>query len=803
MGVILTVHGTFAHADEQSAAEIAAEAAAGWWQPGGALEAELRDLVTGEDGKLEIRPFTWSGQNSETDRRAAAAELYRVMKELEASKVPYVVVGHSHGGSVVSLALLRAAARRDKLDGMKRWITVGTPFVELKREPFLFTRLSFLYRAVYVASLMLLIMFAFTAVADLLDGTSNLLERRQTLRLVVGFALTALPFLFVYVGLRLIEGRQLHLYRPRLLRRAREVFQPRWLPLTHEDDEAVQGLASLHAVKFQIFEPEFAVPSMTMSSVFVLPLAYLIIVTSPGLMNRIADYLTANFYRVEEYAKRETALETARKDLRQLTRGIRQLQNQLSDPTTPFERASGMQKEVERLRNERATKRRILDETWPDLTQAERALRFKRRFLEVDGKLCEGGRLCHDGRHVGLNSKLLYHIITDEVASAVVDEEIRRTALGNVLRFATPVLLVPLVFGILAVLIVLIMQALARGLSAMTARGLDRLTWSELKRASLGNDTEGEIALAAGPRPVWIDRPAPYLPKGLGDVLTEHSNREMSLSLAKFRNALSDLAFSEPAERGAGGLARYLSWNELIHTSYFEVPVFRQLLARAIADVDGFAATPAFAADRAYARAGAWLETLDRPPAAEPLTALADAATGTGGGGGDAGGGSGAAGGSVVAGAAGATAAAPAARATQRPVPTATATQPVPTARPAPPAQTVPPTVAGQPAAPARPAPSAPPAPPVQSARPTPPAQSVPPTAPGQPAAPARPGPSAPPAPPVQSARPTPPAQSVPQMAPGQPAAPARPGPSAPPAPPASQPIPPVRTDGSGGDSQA
>jgi hypothetical protein len=610
MGVIVTVHGTFAESATSSPAESAASASVAWWQPGSALAAELHELVSCDGEPFEVRPFTWSGENSEIDRRDAAERLFDVLRELEASQQPYVIVGHSHGGSVVSLALLNAARRRNSLPGLKRWITVGTPFIELKREPFLFTRLSFLYRAIYVASLMLLIMFAFTAVADLIDRSGNLLDQRQTMRLLIGFGLTAVPFLIVYFGLRFLEGRQLYVDRPRMLRRARDLFASRWVPLTHEDDEAVQGLASLRTVKFSIFEPEFAVGSLTMLSVFVLPLAYLVIVTSPNLMNRIAGYLATNVYQVQNYMARQTELESARKELRQINNSIRQYQNQLENTTIDFERSAGVRKEVENLRATRAAKRKSLDATWPDLTQAERALRFKRRFLEIDGKPCPGNGLCYGGRNIGLNSKLLYHIITDEVASAVVDEEFRRSALGNVLRFALPILLVPAVFGVLAVLVVMLMQGVSRLLSARVAGLLDRLTWSELKRASLGNDTEGEVALSAGPRPVWIEAAPPFLPKGLGDVLTEYSNREMALSVAKFRNALSDLAFSEPAERGAGGLARYLTWQELIHTSYFEVTVFRQILARAIADAEGFGPTPAFASDPSYQRAGAWLDSI-------------------------------------------------------------------------------------------------------------------------------------------------------------------------------------------------
>ena len=41
-----------------------------------------------------------------------------------------------------NLTAIEAAARRDEFGGLKRWITVGTPFVGLRKERLLFTRLK-------------------------------------------------------------------------------------------------------------------------------------------------------------------------------------------------------------------------------------------------------------------------------------------------------------------------------------------------------------------------------------------------------------------------------------------------------------------------------------------------------------------------------------------------------------------------------------------------------------------------------------------------------------------------------------
>ena len=57
-------------------------------------------------------------------------------------------------------------------------------------------------------------------------------------------------------------------------------------------------------------------------------------------------------------------------------------------------------------------------------------------------------------------------------------------------------------------------------------------------------------------------------------------------------------------------LSEYLTWEELIHTSYFQVPRFRKLVAYAISRADGFRPTEAFRADPDYELVAAWFERL-------------------------------------------------------------------------------------------------------------------------------------------------------------------------------------------------
>ena len=127
MATVVTVHGTFAHAGSVPETPEGSPAEPQWWQQDGTLHEELRDFVAAQDGGLAVTSFEWSGDNSEVGRRDAGAQLLRRLRELEARNEPYCLVGHSHGGSVIASALLAGAARRQPLDNLKRWITVGTP----------------------------------------------------------------------------------------------------------------------------------------------------------------------------------------------------------------------------------------------------------------------------------------------------------------------------------------------------------------------------------------------------------------------------------------------------------------------------------------------------------------------------------------------------------------------------------------------------------------------------------------------------------------------------------------------------
>jgi hypothetical protein len=614
MATIVTVHGTFAHFDE------AADPAAGdlqWWQPGSAFMTDVGTLLESRtaDGRrapVAIEPFVWSGFNSETDRRAAGLKLLDQLKVLEARNEPYVVVGHSHGGSVIEVALMESQRQRLSLDHMKRWVTVGTPFVQMRPKYWLVDRLNLWQRVVLVASMMLLIMFLVHVVGQLFSGGVGVVTTGRanpsTTGLNIGLygwrtALAALmmsvpTLLFTFV-FRIVDHRKLYFYRKANIERSRAAFEKKWVPLVHQDDEAVQGLRSLPRAKIQLFAPGFAQQALTTVAVFALPVAYLLVVTSQPIMLGIAGFLKNNVYQVDESGGR-----------------VRSANND-----------AGQQAEWGRIREMREK----LKKDYPNYVGIERSIRYSREFLEENGQPCASKVLCGNGQSFAVNSRLLYHIVTDDVTAAVINDDTRFGIWSAALRAAIPLVLVPLAFILMALGLTWVIGMLAKWLSVLLARVLNKVTLTEIKREIYGNDTDGEVAIGGGPRPSWLTASAPYLPPEVATRITDYANTATSASLAKFRNALSTIAMSEGRPPESGVVSNYLSWKELIHTTYFELPEFRRLFARSISDADGFAASPAFEAGADYARATGWLGQIStqaapggnvvEPPAARAFAA--------------------------------------------------------------------------------------------------------------------------------------------------------------------------------------
>ena len=177
-----------------------------------------------------------------------------------------------------------------------------------------------------------------------------------------------------------------------------------------------------------------------------------------------------------------------------------------------------------------------------------------------------------------------------------------------------PAVLVPIIFGLFALTLMLLIQSVATVISRVSSQFLNRITNAEVKRAAFGNDTEGEIAIGATDRPTWIDKSPPRLPTAVADLVTDYSNRAASQSIAKFRHAIGQIAYADPKHTADTAISTYFTWKELVHASYFDVPEFRKLIAQAVSRVDGFTPSERFKADPDFRRTAQWLDEIEGTP---------------------------------------------------------------------------------------------------------------------------------------------------------------------------------------------
>lgn len=133
-----------------------------WWSGDGAVSTALREsLSTSGNGEPVILVMKWPyetknqlispitqdklrfyGPNSEYYRYQSGVQVSNLIDDLEEinatlaetgrAQFPYVLIGHSHGGSVILHALKSYLNAGGDLPNLASWVTVGTPFIRLR-----------------------------------------------------------------------------------------------------------------------------------------------------------------------------------------------------------------------------------------------------------------------------------------------------------------------------------------------------------------------------------------------------------------------------------------------------------------------------------------------------------------------------------------------------------------------------------------------------------------------------------------------------------------------------------------------
>ena len=231
--IIITVHGT---GDSEPGCECKKK----WWEPGSAF---LRKLDAAAHADIMFAPHVWSGANSEAERRKAAESLLKKVLAYEENGETYLLVGHSHGGSVIHTMLRFAASRAIELPRLKRWITIGTPFIRFELKPAWFLRSGPAGRAVIAIVAILTGLFGL-ALFQVIESNFS-----STLALVATASYAIFVAASVTLAARFAQKRILALYSMATKQRMKSFYALKWTSLWDDHDEAINGLVA--ATKFR------------------------------------------------------------------------------------------------------------------------------------------------------------------------------------------------------------------------------------------------------------------------------------------------------------------------------------------------------------------------------------------------------------------------------------------------------------------------------------------------------------------------------------------------------------------------
>lgn len=527
MSTIITVHGTFATGPQTG--EL-------WWQNGSPFETHIKQLVASENGALEYQPFIWDGLNSEKSRRSAGRALCARMEALERQGKPFIVVGHSHGGSVIGAALMEGARRRQRFDHMASWLTIGTPFIATARNRFLFQRLGVLGKSVYVGLLAvflgLMLMLPKWALAD--GVKSWLFSGREPKSvctaesywtciplLVPPVILGMVPFALFYFILRYIESRNVSLYNGGAVAFAESTYRHKWYALWHKNDEAVTALSSLKQIKLDILAKHFAVSLLSWLSLLSLPVLYFLVISWSDFMRFFGEFATSHINTYPSWVN------------------------------DPHHQPPGL----------------------------------------------PGGGA----------SPWENHFFMFETFVMAVMERLGgwSTWFWGLSLLLTGTLLSALAVGI-ALALTAALGLLWQGVSGAMSRLLNPVITSQFQAQGFGSDTSVDAARDAHVWPMWLGKGFPPLPEALGSELQATSDDAIREVVPKFRDAARTFAAATTGREKSDMISDYLTWNELVHTSYFNNARFRKLVAFAAAQADGFVAADALRQDPEYAAVARW-----------------------------------------------------------------------------------------------------------------------------------------------------------------------------------------------------
>ncbi|MEM7544723.1 MAG: hypothetical protein AAF367_04235 [Pseudomonadota bacterium] len=466
--VLITVHGTGA-GDETAEGER-------WWQLGSGFQAALGERLDLDPDRVAILPFQWAqGLNSETMRRLAARDLLDLLYELEESGQDYYLIGHSHGGSVIYNALLMSLRKDRRLQHMRQWCTVGTPFLDYRPNRRLWQRLAGVNLMIYAIAIFAILTGLSFLVRDWIDPlTSERGDLVRTYAQLIGiFGLLLLLILYRRgrSSVIRIEGTlKIHggFSKPEK-RRVEAEYGKYWLGLWHQEDEAISALANIRHVSMPIVMPEF------LSHIFAN--LRLVLVVLLGL------------------------------------------------------------------------------------------------FLAFD--TLWGGAWLED-----LTILWVPEEETTAIEDRIEDNDLITHFMFSLLLFGILFLFFKILFGVMRWMARLLRVPVAASLAGYgIAAIINRVIWANIRQSTWGDDLVQEDVYGIAAHPPHFEGSFAPLPDVISRPLSTHSETNAIVTLRKVRQALGTVEVDDAPDSIRHQLSESLNWQELIHTSYFEIPELVDLVA--------------------------------------------------------------------------------------------------------------------------------------------------------------------------------------------------------------------------------
>jgi hypothetical protein len=152
-------------------------------------------------------------------------------------------------------------------------------------------------------------------------------------------------------------------------------------------------------------------------------------------------------------------------------------------------------------------------------------------------------------------------------------------------------------------------------LSKMLAKHLNSLATFHVAQAVYGGDEVGTVAQASSSRAFDGAGLSYKLPERIEKSIREAADRAAAESIFRLRQRLSLIISSIGREEVAHD--HFLTWDELIHTTYFRVAEMRMLLCCAIARSGGFVGSEQLVQSDAAEWLSEWLASLNSPSCAQ------------------------------------------------------------------------------------------------------------------------------------------------------------------------------------------